>query len=184
MFNLKDFIEEQGEGKKDLEIDLSPLLALMVTLIPVLLLQTSFSALTMIETSLPILSNIEQKKVADKKNEVKFDLDVFAKKENSLEVKVQVNNKIVKKVKIKPLEGRFDLMGLQKELSFLKVKYPKEVGAKLSPVDDVSYENIIKILDVMRRDDSGKVYQFKDKQGQMVETSMLFPDVVFGNIAE
>ncbi len=184
MFNLKDFIEDQNEGEKSLEIDLSPLLALMVTLIPVLLLQTSFLTLAMIETSLPILSDVKQKPVVKKENEIDFDLNVAAKKESSFEVKVQVNSKVVKKVKIKALEGEFNLKGLREELSLLKMKYPKEVGAKLTPVDDVSYENIIKILDTMRRDDSGKQYYFKDDQGRMVETSMLFPDVVFGNIAK
>lgn len=184
MFNLKDFIEEQSEGETDWEIDLSPLLALMVTLIPVLLLQTSFATLTMLETTLPILSDVKQEKVVKKKDDIKFDLDIFAKKEKSLEIKVQVNNKEVKKVEVKPLEGKFNLAALQKELSVLKVKYPKEIGAKLTPDDTVSYDMIIKILDAVRRDDSGKTYQFKDDKGQMVETTMLFPDVVFGNIAE
>ena len=123
MFNLKDFIEEQSEGETDWEIDLSPLLALMVTLIPVLLLQTSFATLTMLETTLPILSDVKQESVVKKKDEIKFDLDIFAKKEKTLELKVQVNNKVVKTVSVKALDGKYDLVGLQKELSILKVKY-------------------------------------------------------------
>lgn len=185
MFNLKDFIEEQSEGETEWEIDLSPLLALMVTLIPVLLLQTSFATMTMLETTLPILSDAKQEQIdKKKKNEIKFDLDIFAKKENRFQMKVQVNSKVVKTVDINSLEGNFDLKGLYKELAKLKSQYPKQIGAKLTPADNVKYDTIVKILDVIRRDDSGQSYKFKDDKGKMVETTMLFPDVVFGNIAE
>lgn len=185
MFNLKDFIEEQSEGETDWEIDLSPLLALMVTLIPVLLLQTSFATMTMLETTLPILSDVKQEEpLKKKKDEIKFDLDIFAKKGSQFQMKVQVNNKVVKTVDIKSLEGKFDLEGLYKELAILKTKYPKQIGAKLTPADNVKYDTIVKILDVIRRDDSGKSYKFKDDKGEMVATNMLFPDVVFGNVAE
>ncbi len=184
MFNLKDFIEEQSEGATDWEIDLSPLLALMVTLIPVLLLQTSFATLTMLETTLPILSDVKQENPVKKKDQIKFDLDIFAQKKNNFEMKLQVNNKTVKTVKISAVDGKFDLEGLKKELSAVKAEYPKEIGAKLTPADDVTYDVIVQILDVIRRDSSGKTYKFKDDEGKLVETESLFPDVVFGNIAE
>lgn len=184
MFNLKDFIEEQSEGSMSWEIDLSPLLALMVTLIPVLLLQTSFATLTMLETTLPILSDVKQEDQIKKKDQIKFDLDIFAQKENKFEMKVRVNDKIVKTVEIKAIDGKFDLLGLKKELSAVKTTYPKEIGAKLTPADNVKYDMIVQILDIIRKDNSGKMYKFKDDEGQMVETASLFPDVVFGNIAE
>jgi biopolymer transport protein ExbD len=184
VFNLKDFIEEQSEGETDWEIDLSPLLALMVTLIPVLLLQTSFATLSMLETSLPILSDAKQEEQKKDKDEIKFDLDIFAKDDSHFELKVQINDKEVKKVKVVPKDGKFDLEALYAELSKVKKDYPKEIGAKLTPGDKVNYDMIVKMLDVIRKDPSGTMYRYKDKEGQLVETAMLFPDVVFGNIAE
>lgn len=185
MFNIKDFIEEQSESANDWEIDLSPLLALMVTLIPVLLLQTSFVTLKMLETTLPILSDVKQEDKKDRdKNEINFDLGIFAKNENDFVLNLTVNEKLVKKIDIKAKGKNFDLDKLKEELVKIKKDYPKEMSAKLTPDEKVQYDVIVKMLDVIRENSSGEMIRFVDKNGTKVETALLFPDVVFGNIAE
>ncbi len=181
-FNLKDFIAEQSEGETDWEIDLSPLLALMVTLIPVLLLQTSFATLKMIETTLPVLSDAEQKPEEKKKDEIDFNLSLFANKKSELVMELVVDNKRLKSVTIKPDGEKFDFIKLQEELFAVKKKYPKENRLKLMPGDGVPYDIIVKLIDSSRVTPEKKPMRFVSSTGENLETTFLFPDVVFGNI--
>lgn len=183
MFNIKDFIEEQSESASDWEIDLSPLLALMVTLIPVLLLQTSFVTLKMLETTLPILSDVKQDK-KDNKEDINFELRVFARSENNISIDVSIDEKIVKKIEVKAKEKKYDLDVFREKLVEVKKEYPNEISAKLTPDEKVSYDSIVKLLDVIRENTNGETIKFKNKNGENVETAMLFPNIVFGNIAE
>lgn len=183
MFNLKDFIEDQREGDTDWEIDLSPLLALMVTLIPVLLLQTSFITLRMLETSLPIVSDAKVE-AKEEKDKIDFQLNLFAKKDLTVEIEALVNKKPVATHKIPALDKAFNFGVIQEKLLEIKNKYPDQVSAKLTPDDKVDYKSIVKILDSIRKVEAGKTIKFTNKKGEKMETAMLFPDVVFGNIAE
>lgn len=187
MFNLKDFIEDQQEGEVSTEVDLSPLLALMVTLIPVLLLQTSFATLKMLETSLPILSDRvqEEKKKEDDKDKIEFDLNVFIKNDKSVVVETIVNKNKVESKTFKPTsDSQMNLDLIKKEILGIKTKYPEQAGAKVTPDDEIKYDEIVKMLDVIRRSDNAQAIKYKNKEGVEVETTMLFPDVVFGNISE
>lgn len=183
MFNIKDFIEEQSESASDWEIDLSPLLALMVTLIPVLLLQTSFVTLRMLDTSLPVLSDV---KVEDKKekDKIEFDLQIMASKDSDIKLNLLIDKKVKKTVTIKAKDKDFDYEKIGQELFSIKKEYPSELSAKFTPDDKVSYEKIIKVLDVVRKNKTGELIKYADQNGQNVETDLLFPDVMFGNIAD
>lgn len=183
MFNLKDFIEEQSEGDTDWEIDLSPLLALMVTLIPVLLLQTSFATLQMLETTLPVLSDTKTEEPKDK-NKIDFDLKIVVDESKSIKLLVNVNEKVITTVDVKAAGGEFDLEGFKAELVKIKEQYPKEVNAKLTPSDTMSYESIVTFLDIIRKPNNGKTFRFVDEKGQKLESEVLFPNIVFGNISE
>ena len=183
MFNLKDFIEEQSEGDTDWEIDLSPLLALMVTLIPVLLLQTSFATLQMLETTLPVLSDTVVEEPKDK-NKINFDLKITVAESKDIKLLVNVNEKVIDTVDVKAAGNNFDLESFEKELIKIKEKYPKEVNAKLTPSDTMSYESIVTFLDVLRKPKKGKTFRFVDEKGQKLESEVLFPNIVFGNISE
>lgn len=184
MFNLKDFIEDQSEGEVSTEVDLSPLLALMVTLIPVLLLQTSFISMKMLETTLPVLSDTKEEKKDDKKKEDKFELNIFAKGDNSVVVETVVNERKVDSTTIKAQDKDFNYEAFTKQIVEVKKKHPEKISAKLTPEDSVSYKKIVKILDSIRKVPPADAIKYKDKKGQMVETTMLFPDVVFGNVAD
>lgn len=188
MFSLKDFIEDQQEGEVSTEVDLSPLLALMVTLIPVLLLQTSFATLKMLETSLPILSDRvqeETKKDEKDKDKIDFDLNVFVKNDKSVVVETIVNKSKVESKTFKPAaDEKINLAAVKQEILAIKTKYPEQVSAKVTPDDQIKYDSIVRLLDVIRRANNSEAIKYKDKAGNNLETTMLFPDVVFGNISE
>lgn len=187
MFNLKDFIEDQTEGEVSTEVDLSPLLALMVTLIPVLLLQTSFATLKMLETNLPILSDRvqEEKNKNDEKDKIDFNLNVFIKNDRSVVVETVVNKTKVESKTFKPTsDDKLNIDLIKKEILTIKSKYPKQLSAKVTPDDEIKYTQIVEMLDVMRNTNTSQTIKYKDKEGKDVETTMLFPDVVFGNISE
>jgi molybdopterin-binding protein len=185
MFNLKDFIEDQQEGEVSTEVDLSPLLALMVTLIPVLLLQTSFATLKMLETSLPVLSDQVQEKKKEDKNKIDFDLDIFVKNDNSVVVQAQVNKKVVRTKTISSNSKKeLNLEVIKDEIIAIKKSYPDQVSAKVTPGDKTKYDNIVQLLDVMRKTDSSRMIAFVDKDGKSTQTDILFPDISFGNITD
>ena len=183
MFNLKDFIEDQSEGEVSTEVDLSPLLALMVTLIPVLLLQTSFISMKMLETTLPVLSDSKDDKKDDKKED-KFELNIFAKGDNSIVIETVVNERKVDSTTVKAQDKEINFEAFKKQVLEVKKKHPEKISAKLTPEDSVSYNSIVKILDSIRKVNPSDAIKYKDKTGNMVETTMLFPDVVFGNVAD
>lgn len=183
MLNLKDFIEEQSEGATDWEIDLSPLLALMVTLIPVLLLQTSFITLKMIRTSVPVLSDSTEPPPPDKKDKVEFELSLYAASNFEVTLDLFVNKRKEKSVKIKAVDGKsFDTVKIQEELLLIKKKYPKENGLKLMPDEKMLYDQVVKLIDASRTTPERKPVQFVTAKGEKFETDQLFPDVTFGNI--
>jgi len=188
MFSLKDFMEDQQEGQISTDVDLSPLLALMVTLIPVLLLQTSFATLKMLETSLPILSDRveeDKKKINDDKDKIEFNLNVFIKNDNSVVVETIVDKTKVESKTFKPNgKNEMNMALIKKEILAIKTKYPEQVSAKVTPDDQIKYTQIVKMLDLMRRANNSEAIKYKDKEGKPVTTTMLFPDVVFGNISE
>ena len=184
MFDLKDFEENLREGEISTEIDLSPLLALMVTLIPMLLLQTSFITLKMLETNLPILSDRAQEEQKNDK-EVEFDLNVFLKNDNSVVVETVVNkSKVESKTFKSTLSKEINLDLIQEEILKIKTKYPEQVSAKITPENQIKYTQIVKVLDVMRKTKNSEYIRYKDKKGKAVETAMLFPDIIFGNISD
>ena len=188
MFNLKNFIEDQQEGQISTEADLSPLLALMVTLIPVLLLQTSFASLKMLETSLPILSDRvkeEQKKKEDDKDKIKFDLNIFIKNNNSVVIETVVNENKVESKTFNPTNKKeMNINLIKKEILAIKNKYPEQVSAKVTPDDQIKYNHIVGFLDVLRKVNNSEAIKYKDKTGKIVKTTALFPDITFGNISD
>ena len=166
------------------ELDLAPMLALMVTLIPILLLSTQFLQIVVIDTALP--QTVQE---AIEKDRNKKDRDVSIALEmnegRGFNLLVTIDGKVKDRFKI-PKQGKeWNFKELHQKLVFVKKQHPKIFRLDLNPGSAVQYEQIVKVMDAARKleKEDGKV-SITGKDNQMAETDIMFPDVIFANLVE
>lgn len=168
----------------EFELDLAPLLAVMVKLVPVLLISSAFVQVMVIETDLPQAVK-EAIETQDKdKNLATIQLDV-SRKEGIKVVIAKDGAQKVETIKLNA-DGSFDLQGLQKELQKVKAENPKVFHIEVAPEGNVSYKELVKIMDEARKSRDKDVHfpVFDAQKGHDIETDYMFPDVVFSNMME
>ena len=172
------------QNSHEFELDLAPLLSVMVKLVPVLLISSAFVQVMVIETDLPQAVKEAIHKQEEDKASATVQMDVSHKDG----IKVIIAKDGAQKVDLVPLksDGSFDLPALQKELQKVKAENPKVFRLELSPEGNVSYKEIVKIMDEARksRDKEVRFPVWDSKKNQEVETDYMFPDVVFANMME
>lgn len=175
----------KDESESSFELDLAPMLALMVTLIPIMLLSTVFVEVNVIETPLP---QVVQKALdQDRKNkdrEVHIQVDM--RSDHSFSLMVLQNGQRVLRQGIRGQEQDWDWNGLHSQIVEIKQKYPKTFRLHLNPDESVKYDMVVRTIDKVRRSgvNDPKIYIFDEESGEKVATDLLFPDVVFSNILE
>lgn len=165
----------------EFELDLAPLLAVMVKLVPVLLVSSAFVQVMTVETDLPqaVKQAIEQQE----KKETPTTIQVKASAKDGLIVTVLKSG--AEKVQSIPLkEGEFDFNQLHLSLQKIKSENPEVFKIELTPDDSVAYKDIVRITDEARRSRDKKVTfpVLDSKENKTVMTDFMFPDVVFTNI--
>ena len=174
-----------NEAETSFELDLSPMLALMVTLIPIMLLSTVFVRIALIETPLPQVVEKAIKEDRSKKDrQVNLVLDMNPK--YGFKFLIQVNGQTKKNISI-PMQGNaWNLEKLYKEALLVKAQHPKIFRLDLNPNSKVSYEEIVKVMDTLRLIKNGdKKVKIIDKEtSQAAKTDIMFPDINFGNVVE
>ncbi|QLY26793.1 biopolymer transporter ExbD [Bdellovibrio sp. KM01] len=167
----------------EFELDLAPLLAVMVKLVPVLLLSSAFVQMMVIETELPqVVSEAIQRNDQEKTPTV-VNLEVDLKEGFT----IVVNKAGKENSETIPLkDGKFDLSSLHQKLVEVKKANPEVFKIELSPDSKVPYNDIVKVMDEARQAHDTKVTfpVFDTKQGKTVETKYMFPEVVFSNMME
>lgn len=167
------------------EVDLTPMLALMVCLIPIMLLATVFVRVTIIESSLPqAVQNVIEEDRNKKEREVEF--YVHMENDKSLKVEVKQDGKVISETKLTSVQSQWDFEKLNAELVSLKQAHPSIFRLSLFPGEEVPYNEIVKLMDEVRmaREGAPKFIVHDQKTNQKVETNILFPDVIFGNVLE
>lgn len=168
----------------EFELDLAPLLAVMVKLVPVLLISSAFIQVMVIETDLPQAVKEAVQKQDDDKSLASVQLNVSVKDG----IKVVIAKDGQQKTDLVPLkaDGSFDLTALHKELQKVKTENPKVFRIELQPDGNVAYKELVKVMDEARksRDSSVKFPVWDSQKNQTVETDYMFPDVVFSNMME
>lgn len=83
----------------------------------------------------------------------------------------------------KDSEGNYDLESLHTFIVKVKADNPTEKTAILEPLVDITYEEIVKIMDALRvvRNTDESIY-VKGKDGTDEKLKTLFDNIVFGNI--
>lgn len=165
----------------EFELDLAPLLAVMVKLVPVLLVSSAFVQMMVIETELPqvVQEAIQQQ---DQKPSTSIKLEV-----NTTEgIRIVISKDGQEQTELVPSkEGHLDFTALHEKLVAVKKLHPEVFKIELSPSESVAYKDIIQIMDEARKSRQGLRFPvFDKKQNKEVQTDYMFPEVVFGNTME
>jgi len=180
MRRLKKIKTDQNS---EFELDLAPLLAVMVKLVPVLLVSSAFVQMMVIETQLPQVVNEAIERQEQQQSVTNIALSVDAK--NGF--KITVTQKGTEKTEAIPMKsGVFDYSGLHQKLVAVKTTYPEVFKLELHPDGNVPYNEIVKVMDEARQAHDAKVkFPVLDaKQGKNVETNYMFPEIIFANKME
>jgi biopolymer transport protein ExbD len=77
----------------------------------------------------------------------------------------------------------WDLEALQVAAFSIKEKSPEVFRVDLAPDKDVSLDELVKVMDSLRRTPEARKVAFTDPaNGQRVETELMFPNVLFANV--
>lgn len=168
----------------EFDLDLAPLLAVMVKLVPVLLISSAFVQVMMIETQLPqaVVEAIKNQENDPEKAQIK--LVAQAKGEILIEI-TQLGKTTTQKINAIN-SGEYNFEELQIALQKVKATYPKVFHLELRPESNVAYKNIVKIMDEARKSRSNDIrFPIWDAQKNIeTETDYMFPDITFDSIAE
>lgn len=167
--------------ENEVDLDLAPLLAVMVKLVPVLLLSSAFVQISVVETDLPqmVKETIEQQKenptaqlklVLKGSGEAEL-LYVRGSQQTAFKVPAQSN-------------GDFDYPALAQQLMKMKAQDSDLFSLELLPEKQVQYAKVVKVMDLARKSPDKTVkFKFTDKKtGNTQDTDFMYPDVVFSNL--
>ena len=159
-------------ARKEVDVDLTPVMNLFVTLIPFMLLGAAFYHVGVIPTSFPSQTD-KKSDVATQTKAVTVDLliamdtiDISASNPKISDKKLAELNLTITRRK-----GGFDLNLLGRALYEIKKRYNKSDTVIVLPQDDVPYEDIVRILDATRE-------LVTDKNTASEKRTPLFPVVV------
>ena len=168
----------RGE-RKQVELNLVPILDTMVALIAFLLFTTSFFAVVSIESPFPV-TNVEaiRKKLTTKPLQLTLTVT-----EKEAEIWSPFDRIRPKKI-LNPAPGQPDVRAIHDTLVAIKQKFPKESKIVFSPFAGVSYDTLINVMDAVRTlDKTDPSIVIKNEQTKVDEIQkLLFPDVIFGNL--
>lgn len=172
--------QPQIQHNHEFEIDLAPLLAVMVKLVPVLLISSAFVQVMVVETELPkaVQAAIEKKN----NDEIAMTVNLSVKANGNMDVILEKQGEVKQTENIAAKsDGSYDLENLQTTLQKIKGQLPKVYHLEMRPEATVSYKNIVKIMDEARksRNPEIKFPVWDEQKNQETETDYMFPDVSF-----
>jgi biopolymer transport protein ExbD len=166
------------------DLDLAPMLAMMVALIPILLLSTVFVKVKIIESPLP---QVIQEAIAEDQNKGERKIEISLEANLKGFTLVVNNNGKKQRKRVAATKGDdLNIEGLKRALIAVKKRYPRSFQLLLKPGSELTYKQIVQIMDAAR--DTGKDgprFTVKSsKSDEEASTNLLFPKVVFGNLME
>jgi len=168
----------------EFELDLAPLLAVMVKLVPVLLVSSAFVQMMIIETELPqvVQQAIEKQEQNPKAAQIAVELN---KKDG---VKITITDQGQQRVEVVGYNSQqqLDLQALHHKFQEIKKEHPEIFKIEMNPDSDIPYKEIVHVMDEARRARSNQVrFPVKnEKTGQETTTDYMFPEVVFSNVMD
>lgn len=167
----------------EFELDLAPLLAVMVKLVPVLIVSSAFVPIVIIQSELPapVAAAVSEQKTTDNPQ-----LEVTVSPAAGISLKLTLGEKLLDQQQL-PYPGKAeDLAGLKTVLQKFKRQVPQLFRLDLLPQGNVPYDLIVKIIDAARKSpQKDEKFKFTNPEsGTLEETDYMYPDVVFANTLE
>lgn len=171
------------EVNHEFDLDLAPLLAVMVKLVPVLLLSSAFVQLSIIETELP---QLVQEAVQQQEEKTQARLMVEMDPAKGFEIVLRDSAGQEKTFQIPMAENKWDFRGLHAKFVEIKSAHPEIFKMEFSPASTVLYQDVIKATDEARQArDPKMIFPIRDKNSQQIgTTNYMFPEVTFSNMLE
>lgn len=165
------------------DLNLAPMLDILVSLIPIMLLSVAFARLVVIDS--PVPQPIEKAIEDDKKERsVVLRLHLY----NNKTAKLDVTDKQGKtsSISFSTKEGKFDLSSIHSKLIDVKKMHSQVFTVEFFPDEGVAYNEIVAVMDEARNvKQEGIEFVITDKEtNQPVKTKVMFPNITFGNIIE
>jgi biopolymer transport protein ExbD len=161
------------------DLNLAPILDIIVSIVPLLLLSIAFVQVKMIDTSVPqVVAEAIQR--ANDKAETTVGLKISKTKGFTFEV-----NKAGKTtpVTIGNKGKDWDLDMLTAAAFTIKQQNPEVFRIDFSPDSDVNLEDLVSVMDKLRRTpDTQKVAFVDPGTGSKMETELMFPHILFANV--
>jgi biopolymer transport protein ExbD len=161
------------------DLNLAPILDIIVSIVPLLLLSIAFVQVKMIDASVPqvvaeAIKRVEEKAGATVNLKVTKDKGfIFEVTKDGRTAPIKVPNK----------GNDWDMDGLHAAAFNIKETNPEVFRLELSPESDVNLAQLVVVMDKLRRTPEGKKVAFTDPaSGQRLETELMFPDVLFANV--
>jgi hypothetical protein len=162
------------------DLNLAPVLDIIVAIVPMLLLSVAFLEVKMIDTPVPqvvekVIENLE-------KDPNKVDMTLKISKVSGFTFVVDQNGK-VNEVPVVMKEGAYNFDALYREALVLKRTYPQVFTMGVAPDKDVPLSDIIAAMDTLRKTTPEDSLELTDPvDGQKVKTDLMFHKVAFSNI--
>jgi biopolymer transport protein ExbD len=167
----------------EFELDLAPLLAVMVKLVPVLLISSAFVQMMVIETELP---QVVSEAIQRQENETKpTTISIGINETRGFEVTISKDGRINSE-SVPLVNGSLDFDSFHKKMIAIKTSNPEVFKVDLNPDASITYNQLVKIMDELRHphDSNIKFPVMDQKKGIMTETNYMFPEVTFANMME
>lgn len=174
------FKKHKAKQESYFDINLAPMLDIIVSIVPMLLMSVVFIRVNMIEAQIPqiVAEAIENNKKDQQKVTVALQL---TEKQFKFEV-VDNGKKDVFAVAFTGNKADFDK--LYNEALIIKRKYPEVFKVEVKPTKNITLDQIVSALDSIRQSKgTDGTFTVKDnKTGNTAQTNLMFPEVVFSEV--
>ena len=137
-----NYTRSSSKKRDDDEVNITPVMNLFLVLIPFLLLTAEFVRIAVLELNLPATGAAKDPGKKDNKPLV---LIMVRIDENGIKIKgPNVNSMIARTA------NSYEFEKLKKEIKQIKAKYPDTDEVMVQSTDNVTYENIVHVMDACR----------------------------------